>query len=141
MSESEGGSGGTYNRHQPKDLKLFRLALSQRFPLSQEMKATMLRRVSETLADPKAHPRSVIAAGRLLVSASQANLASIDTALRCRHQEELEGRFRELEAYVNELLSDESQGRGPQGEDRQRFGARRDRLGDAGVDAKDGGEI
>jgi hypothetical protein len=72
------------------------------------MKAKALKRAEETLDDPNANPRSVAAATRALLSATQTNLSSIDVALRAKHQEELTERLKELETWR------ESHGKDPQ---------------------------
>jgi hypothetical protein len=72
------------------DQRLVARALKQSWPVSEKLKKAAMKRAKETLADPQSSPRSVSAATRTILSATQTNLQAIDTALRCRLQEELQ---------------------------------------------------
>jgi hypothetical protein len=67
--------------------------------VSERLKKVAMRRARETLADPQASPRAISAATRVVLSATQTNLQAIDTALRCRLQEELVVEVEELKSW------------------------------------------
>ena len=94
-----GGSGGPRNRHQLADQRLVARALKQSWPVSEKLKKAAMKRAKQTLADPQASPRSVSAATRMVLSATQTNLQAIDMALRCRLQEELVVEVEELKSW------------------------------------------
>jgi hypothetical protein len=73
-------------------------ALRQSWPVTEAMKAKALKRALETLKDKEAHPRSIAAATRAVISATQVNLAVVEVALRAKVQEELTERIERLEA-------------------------------------------
>jgi hypothetical protein len=81
------------------DQKLVARALKQSWPVSERLKKSAMKRAKETLADPNASPRAVSAATRMVLSATQTNLQAIDTALRCRLQEELQADVEALKEW------------------------------------------
>jgi hypothetical protein len=81
------------------DLRLYRHALAQGWPVSHDLKTRATGRIGEILSNPKAGDRAWVAAVRTLVSMTTATTASIDTALRAKLQEEIEDRLAELEQW------------------------------------------
>jgi hypothetical protein len=82
-------------------------ALRQSWPVTEAMKAKALKRALETLNDKESHPRSIAAATRAVISATQVNLAVVDTAIRAKQSEDFDERLKALEAQ-QETDADES---------------------------------
>jgi hypothetical protein len=96
--KGEGGSGGK-NRHHLADQRLVESALKQSWPVSEKLKTKAMKRALQTLEDPDASPWAVSAATRTVLCSTQTNLQAIDTALRCRMQEELAADVTELKTW------------------------------------------
>jgi hypothetical protein len=105
MGKFQGGPGGKKsNRHKLADQRLSERALQQGWPVREELKTKAMKRAEETLDDPNANPRSIAAASRVVISATQTNLASIDTALRARQQEEVDEKIARLQEALDRVM-------------------------------------
>jgi hypothetical protein len=102
MGKYQGGPGGKRNRHKLADQRLIERTIAQSWPVSEELKAKAMKRAEETLDDPSANPRSIAAASRVVISATQTNLSSIDTAIRAKQSEEVDKRLAEIEKRLDE---------------------------------------
>jgi len=68
--ENAGGLGGATRR----DITLYRRAIRERWPITDDVRATVLTRLALVVDDTNASPRTVIAAVRALLQADRLNL-------------------------------------------------------------------
>jgi hypothetical protein len=71
------------------ELRFFRAALLQMFPIPAEAKAAALAKVTAILKDPQAPARATVAATRVLAALASVNLQAIDLAMKARATDEL----------------------------------------------------
>jgi hypothetical protein len=81
------------------DLKLYRYAIQQGWPVSADLKARTLERLSQMIDNPKGGDRAWTAAARTLVSMTTATTGAISTAIQARQHEELADTVRELREW------------------------------------------
>jgi hypothetical protein len=98
--DPEGGSGGSPDRADLADLKLFRRALAQGWDVPPGVKAKAVRRMAEILDNDEAGDRSHTAAAKTLVSMGTATTAAIQAAVAVHQATELAARLDELESRI-----------------------------------------
>lgn len=81
------------------DLRLYAHALAEWWPISIDSSRKWVAMTEQIRDDPKATLRAKAAAARLATMMRRSNLARIETALRCRTQEELDARLRAMEEW------------------------------------------
>ena len=73
------------------DTRMMAKAVIQRWPISSEYRATIVRRLMRVFADPASSPREVTAAAKALLAAEQQNQSDehklIDVSVATRHDE------------------------------------------------------
>lgn len=57
-----------------RDIRMIQKAMEQRWPIKQEYKEALVKRLMRIIADPKSSPREVTAASRALMAAEQQNI-------------------------------------------------------------------
>lgn len=92
-----GGLGGDALEPGVRTTRLLERALRERWPVPTSLRGRVVERLAATIDDPGTSPREATAAALALLQASRTNLSAIDTALRAKSQEELEGRIAALE--------------------------------------------
>lgn len=97
---SEGGAGGERpNRGDLASQRLFRRALRNGWRVPEQIKKLALLRTAEVLREKKSE-RSIVAAAKVVISMTHADLASLEAAMRIKTGQELEQRLAELEQWA-----------------------------------------
>src|SRR4051794_39764176 len=86
-----GGSGGPAKRADLADLKLYRLALAQGWPVPEAAKVKAVARMQEILENDEGGDRAHTAAARTLVSMTTATTSAIQAAVAVHQATELAG--------------------------------------------------
>ena len=72
-----------------RDTRMMARAVTQRWPISNEYRASIIRRLMRVLADPASSPREVTAAAKALIAAESQNQSDehkvVDIELRAEH--------------------------------------------------------
>jgi hypothetical protein len=89
MSESQRGRGAFSNEFERRDARLVTRALSQGWPIPQAVRQDVVEQVSGIVKTGGAGPRDVIAAARVLLSASRINLEVVKTVIKAQDQEDV----------------------------------------------------
>jgi hypothetical protein len=99
MDESSGGSGGR-NAQNKHCRRLVRRASREHWPITTGLRALVVNRLAEIVADPESGPRQLTAACRAILAASRINLGHISVVIKADLHEEIEPRLQELERRV-----------------------------------------
>ena len=72
-----------------RDLRMIQKAMEQRWPIKQEYREALVKRLIRIIADPASSPREVTAASKALIAADSVNIAD-DRKIQEEHKRKLE---------------------------------------------------
>src|SRR5262245_50931393 len=96
-----GGLGGESGRG-IRDTRLVERALREHWPIPEESRGPLVRRLLGIVLDREASPREVTSAARAILAASKLNLESVAATMRAQEHEELIARVEELERVAEQ---------------------------------------
>ena len=97
MSESQRGRGAFSNDFDRSDMRLVTRALNQFWPVPLEVQAAVVEQVSGIVKTGGTGPRDVLAASRVLLSATRINLEVVKTTIKAQDHEDFTHRLDEIE--------------------------------------------
>jgi hypothetical protein len=95
-ASTAGGLGGGSDRG-IRDTRLAERALREGWPIPDEIRAPLIKRLARIAFDPGSSPREATSAARAILQASKLNLEIISAAIRAEEHEALAARVEEIE--------------------------------------------
>lgn len=97
--QSTGDDGGGSRVQRMHDTRLMERALAERWPIPDDLRPTLVRRLAYIMTSDNSSPREITSAAKALLSASKINLDAVTAAIRAEEHEEIKDRIEKLEEH------------------------------------------
>jgi hypothetical protein len=96
--DPDGGTlGGGTRSQRMKDTRLVERAIAESWPIPNDLRPRLIKRLSRIMGDKNNSPRERVSAAKALLSASKVNLDAITVAMQADTHENITERLKELE--------------------------------------------